>query len=70
MRACFTPTWLDLGKTTHFNISLDQVDELHVKITYKAFHRVRKNIFLPLHAGKNAKGMQMANFLLYKIMEL
>ena len=44
----FTPIWLALGKTTYFNIALDQTDELYMKIPYKILQYVRENRFLPL----------------------
>ena len=70
MYSYFTPIWLALGKTTYFNIALDQIDELYVKIPYYILQYVRENRFLPLYAGKNAKGVQMARWELDKIMEL
>ena len=65
----FTPVWLALGKTTYFNISLDQIDELYLKIPYKILQYVRENRFLPLYSCKNSKGVQMARWELDKIME-
>ena len=65
----FTPVWLALGKTTYFNIALDQIDELCLKIPYKILQYVRENRFLPLYSCKNSKGVQMARWELDKIME-
>ena len=52
----FTPIWLALGKTTYFNIALDQIDELYIKIPYNILQYVRENQFLPLYYGTNSKG--------------
>ena len=65
----FTPIWLALGKSTYFNIALDQIDELYMKIPYKILQYVRENRFLPLYSGANDKGVQMARCELDKIME-
>ena len=54
--AYFTSVWLTLGKTTYFNIVLDQVDELYVKIPYHILQYVKENRFLPLYVGKIQKG--------------
>ena len=52
MYAYFTPIWLALGKSTYFNIALDQIDEIYVKIPYHILQYVRENRFLSLYAGK------------------
>ena len=58
-----------MGKTTYFNIALDQIDELYIKIPYKILQHVRENRFLPLYGGTNSKGVKMARWELDKIME-
>ena len=64
-----TLIWLAIRKTTYFNIALDQIDELYVKITFQILQYVRDNRFLPLYSGENSKGVKMAQWELDKIME-
>ena len=65
----FTPIWLVLGKTTYFNIALDQINGLYIKVPYKILQYVRENRSLPLYSGTNSKGVEMARWEIDKIME-
>jgi hypothetical protein len=67
---CFTPIWLATGKLHYFEICLTQMEELYRIIPFEILQTVRENRTVPLHKGKDKRGMRMAHWALDQIIEL